>query len=83
MSYAKPVLVIVGLWVAIMAVSLALRNADVRECEEVCDRAVLACASQQSGTTTSTGILACESLGRQCAKKCEDDLAFRKEMVSP
>ena len=61
--YLKPILVIFGLLVAIMAVSVALRNADVRKCEEVCDRAVLACASKQSGFTTSTGILACESLG--------------------
>lgn len=54
-------LAVVLLMILVVLVAMS-RNADVRKCEAVCDRAVLACASQQSGATTSTGILACKSL---------------------
>jgi hypothetical protein len=82
-NYVKPAILIAFLLLVIIGMNVMSRNADVRKCEGVCDRAVLVCASKQSGATTSTGVLACESLGRMCARKCEAEWEFRKGMVSP
>ena len=81
MKYAKPIGLIVALLAGLLAVSLMSRNSDVRKCEAACARATLACAAQQSGPTTSTGVLACQGLGKMCDRKCEDDMKFRAGMA--